>query len=488
MPEEDVLQTLSTFNTHWADRHVSALIKKSPKRRRAFVPQRERLKRLPFQVLAGPRQVGKTTLVGHLIEDLLDQGVQPSHILYVPLDIPRIAAEAQGRLEPILRAYERFILQRKLGATDDVVYLFLDEVQALNDWAIELKALYDQYHPKLRVFATGSSSAALINPETADLPGRVDSVRMYPLKFAEFLEARHPEELGGFVGSTSNAAKAARTALGLFDGSPTSRNTLYEELENVYRQAASQRPTIEAAFDQYLLRGGYPLAAFAESAADAFRFHQATIDTMLSKDLKLYPKVRKPAAFQSFLALLARDHGGKFNASRYAQDLQVDKESPAHWKAITEDLFLAHQLPPMSESLQTVPRKADKAYIQDPGLRAFLAVKTDLAEIERSGEIGQVVEGVLFDHMRRLQFNLFGHRNGVIGYWTKPEVDLIVQLPKAWLLIESRYAARPRVRSHALGEVAALRKNPLAVLASRAEFKLADPVVTVPAWMLALLA
>lgn len=488
MADIDLFQALETFNSHWQTGTVSPVIKRTEKRRRAFLPQRERIRKLPFQVLAGPRQVGKTTLVGHLIQDLLDSGIHPSHIVYVPLDIPRIGAESQGSLEPILLAYERFVLKQRLSAAKNLVFLFLDEIHTLSNWSKELKAAYDQYHPILRVLATGSSSAALFNPETADLPGRVETVRMYPMKFTEILEGRHPELFTWPDSPLLSASKAARETLRIFDGSSGSRKKVRAAFERLYTIAAKDLPLIEAAFEHYLIRGGYPASAVAATAAEAFRFHQATIDTMLSKDLKLFPKVRKPGGFQSFMALLARDHGGKFNASSYAQELQVDKESPAHWKAITEDLFLAHQLPPMSESLRPVPRKADKAYIQDPGLRAFLAIKAEIADLEKTGEIGQAVEGVLFDHLRRLQFNVLDHRNGIIGYWNKPEIDFIVQLPKGWLAVEAKYSASPKVKNAGLKELLAARKDVLGIVAGRREFAATDGIVTMPAWMLAVLA
>lgn len=422
------------------------------------------------------------------MQDLLDNGIPASHILYVPLDIPRIAADSRSSLDPIITAYERFVLKHKLSVAKELVFLFLDEIHTLANWSRELKAAYDQYHPILRVLATGSSSAALFNPETADLPGRVETVRMYPMKFTEILEGRHPEKFSWPDTPLLSASKAARETLRTFDGSPATRKKTLAALERLYAIAAKDLALIEAAFDHYLIRGGYPASAVAATAAEAFRFHQATIDTMLSKDLKLFPKVRKPAAFQSFMALLARDHGGKFNAAAYAQELQVDKESPAHWKAITEDLFLAHQLPPMSESLQPVSRKADKAYIQDPGLRAFLAIKAELADLEKSGEIGQAVEGVLFDHLRRLQFNILDHRNGRIGYWNKPEIDFIVQLPKGWLAVEAKYSAHPKVKNAGLNDLLAARKDALGIVACRRDFVVSESVITMPAWMLAVLA
>lgn len=44
---------------------------------------------------------------------------------------------------------------------------------------------------------------------------------------------------------------------------------------------------------------------------------------------------------------------------------------------------------------------------------------------------------------RRLQFNTLGHRNGRIGYWAKPEVDFLDELPRTFLVIECKYRNAP---------------------------------------------
>jgi predicted AAA+ superfamily ATPase len=259
-------------------------------------------------------------------------------------------------------------------------------------------------------------------------------------------------------------------------------------LDSLHSEGLAHEADIKRLLDVYLVRGGYPATQLPATDQDSFRFIENTIDTILSKDLKLYEKVRKPGTFRAFLAKLAKEHGGKFVAASYAKDLGVDKETPAVWKTIAEELFLVHQLPQLNPSFAVIPGRADKAYMQDPGIRAYLSASPRIEDLEQSGVIGNVVEGVLFDHLRRLQFNTLGHRNGRIGYWEKPEVDFVVELPRAHLVIECKYRNASGSGAARLREVAGKGERIIALVVTRDTFDVKSNAWSVPAWLMLLIA
>lgn len=482
MADVDILRALRQFNTHWEARGVSELIRRNPHKRRSFYHIRDRLRNLPFELIAGPRQVGKTTLMGHLMADLIEKGIPPERIVYIPLDFPSLELEMEGRLPPVIAAYERFVLKEELGRATSEVYFFLDEIQSLPNWGVELKALYDAYHPKLRVLATGSSSAALLNPPSADFPGRVNRSHIHPLKFGEVVQNALPD-----TAPIHETARAVRQTLGQVSPGGEPRARLAKQFEALYAQAAPREKELKRQLDIYLVRGGYPATQLPADNQASFRFLENTLDTVMSKDLKLYEKVRKPGAFRAFLAKLAKEHGGKFVSASYAKDLGVDKESPAAWKVIAEELFLVHQLPQLNASFAVIPGRADKAYIQDAGIRAFLSASPSIEDLEQSGAIGNVVEGVLFDHLRRLQFNTLGHRNGCIGYWEKPEVDFIAELPRLHLIIECKYRTSHGSGATRLRTALEGRKDALAIVVTRDAFDVTSDIWSIPLWLILLL-
>lgn len=131
-------------------------------RRWAFAPTIKGLRNglAPVTVLRGPRQVGKTTTLNQIIDTLLDDGVEPRRIFRVQFDdIPQLK-----RLEtPVLDLvawYADQVLGQSINAFAHAqggpVYLLLDEVQNLSDWATQVKHVVDLQ--PVRAIVTGSSA------------------------------------------------------------------------------------------------------------------------------------------------------------------------------------------------------------------------------------------------------------------------------------------------------------------------------------------
>ena len=108
----------------------------------------------PIVVVRGPRQIGKTTAQFQIIQDLLDEGVDPKRILRVQFD----DLETLGKLpEPILRIsdwFERRITPKRFNAlaqAGTTAYLFFNEIQNLDGWDVQLKSLVDNASVKVVV-------------------------------------------------------------------------------------------------------------------------------------------------------------------------------------------------------------------------------------------------------------------------------------------------------------------------------------------------
>lgn len=475
MGDPELFQALQPFNTHWKGAPVSGLVRKNPGKRRAFAPLAKRARRLPFHVLVGPRQVGKTTLIGHIVADLLESGTPPEHVLYILADSPQVSLELGGHLEPAIRCFERLVLRKSLEEIDGPAYVFIDELHTLPHWDRELKSLYDRYHPYLRVFASGSSSATL---SQADLPGRVDRSEMYPMKFAETLEHAAPQ-----TRALLDQARNIRHAVNWRGKAPEIKKQLSTALAELHVAAQPYLPEIMQAQDAYITRGGYPGSQPPLSDAELFAFFETAVNTVLSKDVAQSERVRKPDLFRSFLAQMARDHGGKFAPTKVAKDLGLDAATPTAWVELCERMFLLRRLEALGPGLKTLPRKADKIYVQDPGLLNYLAGGPSLADLLQSGKSGLVMEGILFDHLRRLQFNAYGGRSGTMGYIEKPEADFIVQLPSTHLAIESKFSRSPKGRQR-LATQYANEKNVLSMLVTQSSFSIESEAWEVPSWLL----
>ena len=133
-------------------------------------------------ILYGPRQVGKTTLVGQIVDR------SPLRTLLVNGDEIRYADALSSRdsrvLEGLVKGYE---------------LLVIDEAQRIPDIGINLKILHDSL-PALRIIATGSSSFELANRVSEPLTGRTWTYVLYPVAVHELALTHNPFELRELLG------------------------------------------------------------------------------------------------------------------------------------------------------------------------------------------------------------------------------------------------------------------------------------------------
>lgn len=130
-----------------------------------------------IQVVAGPRQVGKTTLVRQVLADI---------------DVPNRYASAD---QPSLRGPEWVAQQweaarREAGSGDGV--LVLDEVQNAADWSESVKRLWDEdtrAGRRLRVVLLGSAPLLIEHGLTESLAGRFEILHMGHWSAGEMGEA-----------------------------------------------------------------------------------------------------------------------------------------------------------------------------------------------------------------------------------------------------------------------------------------------------------
>jgi predicted AAA+ superfamily ATPase len=130
-----------------------------------------------IQVLAGPRQVGKTTLARHVMERL------GSPVHYASADEPSL----KGR-EWISQQWEIARLNARKGES----LLVLDEIQKVPGWSETVKGLWDgDTHTRtpLRILLLGSSPLLIQGGLQESLAGRFEIIPAPHWSFAEMKEA-----------------------------------------------------------------------------------------------------------------------------------------------------------------------------------------------------------------------------------------------------------------------------------------------------------
>ena len=133
-----------------------------------------------MQVVAGPRQVGKSTLVGQVLEQVsiahvieVADGIDPKDIDW----IHRIWEAARATM--MIRGIEEYLL-------------VIDEVQKIENWSEMVKREWDadtRNHLNLKVVLLGSSRLLLKKGLTESLAGRYELIRMPHWSLQEMRDA-----------------------------------------------------------------------------------------------------------------------------------------------------------------------------------------------------------------------------------------------------------------------------------------------------------
>ena len=132
-----------------------------------------------IKIVTGMRRAGKSYLLFKLFhQHLTESGILAEQIMTIALD--------DYENKP-LRDPDQFYHQVKTWANDDQErYLFIDEVQLLNDFESVLNGFL--HIPNLDVYVTGSNARFLSKDIITEFRGRGDEIRLLPLSFAEFME------------------------------------------------------------------------------------------------------------------------------------------------------------------------------------------------------------------------------------------------------------------------------------------------------------
>ncbi len=300
---QESIQVLKDLNPWWNE---PAVVRPEPPRYRRprVVDLARRLTREQglVEVVRGPRQVGKTTGIYHIVQDLLRAGTPGTDILLVRFDL-EVLREEPSALRSIVRWYVDKIRGRQLerGAQS---FLFLDEIHKLRRWHEEVKHIGDTF--PIRMLLTGSSSVLVARGGRESLAGRVFTTELPTFSFREVLECWKPD--------LAKALPPSIRFMDTFEGGLRSSNDALDELRPQQRLAMSR------ALERYYTRGGYPRLHSGEVEDDRWADYlvQTVFENVLGADIPdLFP-VESPALLRHLYLSVARLTGQEMPQNQLA--------------------------------------------------------------------------------------------------------------------------------------------------------------------------
>jgi len=298
-------------------------------------------------VLIGPRRVGKTVMLKHLVAQLLRQGVAGIRILFLSLDTPLYSGRSLESLVQLFADQHRHALQRPLGQAQPLWVLF-DEVQYLKDWEVHLKSLVDSY-PHIRFVASGSAAAALRMKSRESGAGRFTEFFLPPLTFAEYLH---------FAGAEAELIREADPQ----PGQPPE-----------YLVSDIQGLNIE--FVNYLNYGGFPEAVMNIAVrSNPGRFlRQDIVDKVLLKDLPSLYGIGDTQELNRFFNVLAFNTGNELSPEGLSKHSNIGKAKLNDYLEYLEAAYLIRRVYRIDDNALRLQRaRTFKVYLTNPSIRAAL--------------------------------------------------------------------------------------------------------------------
>lgn len=315
--------------------------------RHAFDRVSEALTDTRIVVINGARQTGKSTLAKLVVADQPD-----AELRYLDDAAVRAAAET----DPVA-----FVRRDGL--------LIIDEVQRVPDLMLAIKHEVDLDPRPGRFLLTGSARLFALQTIPDLLPGRAETIELWPLSQGE-------------IDRTSDAF-----------------------VDRVFEQGAELSvPRSGLRRDDYLeraLRGGYPEAVHRTDLRRRARLFDSYILDLINRDIRQVAEIERPADLRRLLNLVAGQMAGLAVAGRIASDLQLSASTAKRYLDLLDLLFVVRRIPAWSNNLTTRAVGTPKLIVTDTGLAAHLAGITLRRARHPTAPVGPLLENFVVSELAR---------------------------------------------------------------------------------------
>lgn len=325
-------------------------------------------------VVNGARQVGKSTLAKLIVEN--SPGARE---LYLDDPAVRTAAESDPNA---------FVRHDGL--------LLIDEIQRVPELLLSIKREVDRDARPGRFLLTGSARLLDLRDLPDALPGRTETIELWPLSQGEI------------------------------DGTPDGFvDAVFEHGDE------AGLPPCELGKRDYVaraLRGGYPEAVRRDPGRRRDRFFDSYALDLVSRDVQQISDIERPAEMRRLLSVVAARMGTLAVVQQIANDLGLSRTTLSRYLDLLELVFVIRRIPGWSSNLTTRAVSTPKLIVTDSGLGGRLIGMSEGRAKDPTAPVGPLLENfVIGEVARQLTWSqepvqLFHYRDR-----DKVEVDLILE-------------------------------------------------------------
>lgn len=366
--------------------------------RQSYQTIKDKINRNEIEVILGPRQCGKTTLLYQLIDHLQkEKGISSQQIVYSNLDW----VVDYSFFKSPLTFYDKM---KAIVGEDKKIYLFLDEVQRLNNPGKFLKGLYD-LNANMKIIVSGSSSLEIRSKLKEYLTGRKRETLLYPISLLEWV-VHQRSDFYGRVLDTLNKISEKDFIRSL------------NHFEKIYGSL------VKESFNEILTFGGYPKVLCAPQSEKRDVLDEI-YTSYIKRDVVEFMKIEKPDLYNNLVKSLAHQVGNLVNYAELSSLLGGNQITIKKYVNILSQTYVIHLLPPLLGNRRNEIKQAHKVFFIDNGLRNLVSGNLSKPSIETDGF---ALENVVFSEVTK---HLIKGNN--LFFWrTKggTEVDFVIDVEK----------------------------------------------------------
>lgn len=351
--------------------------------------------------ISGLRRTGKTTILNQLINHLLDNRFAPSRILY--FQFSDTYSDLTGILELFFSRYN----DAQIGK--DSFYIFLDELQYVDNWQSILKNYIDR-NKKIRFIITGSASIYFRSKTRESLAGRILDFRLEPLSFGEMIRLQE-----------GRAEKY--NLLDLMKGR-------YSDPTAILKEIIFERQTFVKLLNKYLLFGEYPaLLPYLDDYEYCRKYLlDGIIDKILTQDIRLF-EVEKQEEIYSLFKICCSNTAQMINLKNLASETGLSYPTIKKYLSVLKKTYLIDTAKNRLRSVRAQMKSLDKVFLTSVNLLTSMLAITDPLNPPYLDFKGHIIESFVYNSVKRLGNVFYFHKSG-------KEVDLVIESGSRLIPIE----------------------------------------------------
>lgn len=355
----------------------------------------ENLKNNKIIILTGARQVGKTSLMKKMLEDVK----KDQNTAFLDMDLAANLEKGES-----LEKFIDFLYLNGYTEEKDRFYVFVDEFQKAQNLANIFKNIYDHYK-NIKIIASGSSSLTIKNNLKESLAGRKFIFEINPLDFEEFLIFKQDKKALDY----------------------------YKNIPKIKSSDAQLPNLLDKYLNEFLIFGGYPEVALNDNYETKKKLLESIFDLYIEKDIMIFSDIENIPAFKKIVGILAVNNGQLINYDRLAREAGVHNKTVRSYLSLIEDTYIVKEVKPFHSNKNKELTKTPKYYFSDIGVRNYFL--NNYSDLQKRVDKGQIWETYILQELVKNGFpnvKFWRTKNG-------KELDFILEEESETLPIEVKY-------------------------------------------------